>query len=140
SHSKFWASTVIFSVEDDAQNGPDHVDDQRTTYYVASPYARGGINHTRYSTVSVVRTIELLLGLKPLSLYDAKAHPMYEVFGNKPDLRPFSALKPTISLTAVNQKTAYGAAASAAMNFKDADANDPGVLNDILYHAARQRR
>ncbi|GAC1356272.1 MAG: hypothetical protein NVSMB31_16890 [Vulcanimicrobiaceae bacterium] len=140
SHSKFWASTVIFSVEDDAQNGPDHVDDQRTTYYIASPYARGGVNHTRYSTVSVVRTIELFLGLKPLSLYDAKAHPMYEAFANKPNVKPFTAIKPNLNLTEVNKKTAYGAAASAAMNFREADVNDPRVLNKILYHAAREKQ
>lgn len=140
SHSRFWKTTAIFSVEDDAQNGPDHVDDQRTTYYIASPYARGGSDHTRYSTASVVRTIDLILGLRPLSIYDARAQPMYRAFTSKPNFAPFIAQKPLIDITAVNKKTAFGAARSASMNFRDADANDPAALNAILYgdYAARR--
>lgn len=140
SHSRFWRSTAIFSVEDDAQNGPDHVDDQRTTYYIASPYARGGDDHSRYSTASVVRTIELILGLRPLSIYDAHAQPMYRAFTIKPNFAPFKVQRPLIDITAVNKKTAYGAARSAQMNFRDADANDPAALNEILYGDFATRR
>jgi len=140
SHSRFWRTTAVFSVEDDAQNGPDHVDDQRTTYYIASPYARGGVDHTRYSTESIVRTIELILGLRPLSIYDAHAQPMYGAFSAKANFTPFTVQKPLIDITAVNKKTAFGAARSASMNFHDADANDPAALNAILYgdYAARR--
>jgi YVTN family beta-propeller protein len=140
SHSRFWRSTAIFFVEDDAQNGPDHVDDQRTTYYIASPYARGGVDHTRYSTASVVRTIELILGLRPLSIYDAHAQPMYRAFTTKANFTSFTAQTPLIDITAVNKKTAFGAARSARMNFRDADANDPAALNEILYRDFQARR
>ncbi|MFN2529145.1 MAG: hypothetical protein ABR584_10570 [Candidatus Baltobacteraceae bacterium] len=140
SHSRFWRTTAVFAVEDDAQNGPDHVDDQRTTYYIASPYARGGPDHTRYSTASVVRTIGLILGLRPLSTYDAHAHPMYSAFTSKPHFTPFTVQKPLIDITALNKKTAFGAVRSASMNFRDADANDPAALDTILYgdYAARR--
>ncbi len=136
SHSKFWRSTAIFSVEDDAQNGPDHVDDQRSTYYLASPYARGGVNHTHYSTASVVRTIELILGLPALSTYDAAATPMYAAFSALANFAPYSAILPSIDLHAVNKRTAYGAQRSARMDFRHADAADAGQLHDILYHAS----
>ncbi|MDP9111088.1 MAG: alkaline phosphatase family protein, partial [Candidatus Eremiobacteraeota bacterium] len=140
SHSMFWKSTVIFSVEDDAQDGPDHVDDQRTTYYLATPYARGGVVHTQYSTASVVRTIEILLGLKPLSTYDGRAVPMYDAFAGKANLAPFSAIRPGIDLRGVNTKSAYGAAQSARMDFEHADAADPRALNAILYRSVREDR
>jgi len=140
SHSRFWKNTAIFSVEDDAQNGPDHVDDQRTTYYIASPYAQGGADHTRYTTASIVRTIGLILGLHPLSLYDQQAQPLFRAFTSKPNFMPFTVQKPLIDITAVNKKTAFGASRSASMNFHDADANDPATLYAILYgdYAARR--
>ena len=133
SHSKYWKSSLVLVTEDDAQNGPDHVDAQRTTSYIAGPYARGGTDHTRYSTASLVRTIELVLGLPPLSLYDAHAQPMYAAMRNTPDLRPFRAIKPSIDITARNTSTAYGAARSAKMDFTTEDRADPDTLNEILY-------
>lgn len=137
SHSPYWASTAIFSVEDDAQNGPDHVSNQRSTFYVASPYARGGVRHHHYSTASVVRTIELILGMQPLSIYDATAEPLYDVFGTVADARPYSVIAPRINTGEVNAKTAYGAQISAKLNFERPDAVDPRVLNDIIEHASR---
>ena len=130
---------MIFAIEDDAQNGPDHVDDQRTTFYVASPYAAPGVHHAHYTTSSVVHTIELLLGLPPMSIYDAVAPPLYDAFALEPDLRPFDALAPTTDVNAKNERTAYGAAASERMDFSRADAADPRVLNDILMHAGTPR-
>jgi YVTN family beta-propeller protein len=136
SHSPYWRSTAIFILEDDAQNGPDHVSDQRSTFYIASPYALGGVHHARYSTVSVVHTIELLLGLPPLSIYDQTARPMYGAFATHPvNAAPFVAVRPQIDLKAVNAKTAYGAAISAKLDFTRPDAVDPALLNDILAHA-----
>jgi YVTN family beta-propeller protein len=143
SHSKYWKSTAIFAIEDDSQNGPDHVDDQRTTFYLVSPYAAPGVHHAQYTTSSVVRTIELLLGLPPMNIYDRLAPPMYDGFALTPDLRPYTVLAPRIDVTAKNEKTAYGAAESARMDFHDADAADERVLNDILAHAtghAQQQR
>ena len=136
SHSRFWGSTVILSIEDDAQNGPDHVDDQRTTFYLASPYAAPGVHHAQYTTSSVMRTIELLLGLPPMTIYDALAPPMYDAFALRPDMRPYEAIAPQIDDAAKNSPHAYGAAASTRMDFHDADAVDPRVLNDILAHVA----
>jgi hypothetical protein len=136
SHSRYWASTAIFAIEDDSQNGPDHVDDQRTTFYLASPYAAPGVHHAHYTTSSVVRTMELLLGLPPMTIYDTLAPPMYDAFALQPDLRPYDAIEPTMDDTTENTPHAYGAAASMRMNFRDADAADPRVLNDILAHVA----
>jgi YVTN family beta-propeller protein len=139
SHSRYWKSTAIFILEDDAQNGPDHVSDQRSTFYIASPYARGGMQHGRYSTVSFVRTIELLLGLPPLSIYDQTAQPLYSAFATHAvNSAPYTAITPAIDLKQTNQKTAYGAALSAKLDFTHPDAVNPAVLNDIIAHAARK--
>ncbi len=136
SHSKYWPSTAIFAIEDDSQNGPDHVDDQRTTFYIASPYALPGTHHAHYSTSGVVRTIELLLGLPPMSIYDAVAPPLYDAFAVQPSLAPFDVIPTRIDDTAKNKQTAYGAARSARMDFSRADDVDDAALNDILAHAA----
>src|SRR5262249_26679421 len=88
SRSKFWNDTAIFVIEDDAQNGPDHVEAHRTVALVISPYARRGVvDSSLYSTTSMVRTIELILGLRPMSQFDAAALPMYASFQSKPDVR-----------------------------------------------------
>ena len=89
----------IFIIEDDAQDGPDHVDARRTTAYVVSPYIkRQTIDSTLYTTSSMLRTMELLLGLPPMSQYDAAANPMYASFGEKPDLTPFDHIKPQVDV------------------------------------------
>ncbi|HEV3152389.1 MAG TPA: beta-propeller fold lactonase family protein [Candidatus Baltobacteraceae bacterium] len=140
SHSKYWRSTAIFILEDDAQDGPDHVSDQRSTFYVASPYAKGGVRHLHYSTSSFVRSMEILLGLQPLSIYDATARPLYDAFSATPaNAAPFTALRPQTSMTAVNQRTAYGADRSARMDFSRPDAANERALNDILAHNSNNR-
>jgi DNA-binding beta-propeller fold protein YncE len=131
-HSKVWSTSVMFVIEDDAQDGPDHVSDQRTTLFVVSPYARTGLRHEHYATVSVLRTIEMMLGMRPLSTYDAMALPMFSAFTPVPNLRPFSTLAPEVSLSQRNARTAYGSAISARLNFSVPDAAPDGVLNDIL--------
>jgi hypothetical protein len=133
SHSAIWPETAIFIVEDDSQDGPDHVDAHRSVALVASPYAkRGGIAvHTRYDQVSLIRTIELITGLKPLSLFDAVATPMYDVFTATPDPTPYSAITPTQSLTALNVAATASAAMSAAMPWDQLDAV-PQRLSDII--------
>lgn len=133
SHSTVWASSVMFAIEDDAQDGADHVGDQRTTLYVISPYARNGVHHEHYTTVSVLRTIEIMLGIQPLSIYDAMAVPMYGAFGS-PDMRPYTAIAPRIDITQKNLKTAYGGALSDRLDFSRPDATPAGVLEDILAH------
>ena len=139
SHSRYWKSTAIFILEDDAQNGPDHVSDQRSTFYIASPYARGGVQHGHYSTVSFIHTIELLLGIRPLSIYDQTARPLYDAFSTRAvNAAPFTALAPRIRLNATNAKTAYDAAVSAKLDFTHPDAVNPALLNDIIAHAVRK--
>jgi len=84
SHSRYWPNTAIFIIEDDGQDGPDHVDARRTIGLVLSPYVkRGVVDSTLYSTSSMVRSIELLLGMPPMSQYDAAAMPMYASFGTE---------------------------------------------------------
>lgn len=134
SHSPIWKSSVIFIIEDDAQDGPDHVSDQRTTLFVVSPYARGGVQHGHYSTVSVLRTMEILLGLAPLSTYDAMAMPLDGAFSPTAMQQPYSVLSPRIDVNAKNGKLAYGSALSAKLDLSRADASPPGVLRDILAH------
>jgi YVTN family beta-propeller protein len=140
SHAPDWASTAIFVIEDDAQNGPDHVDEQRAPFYLASPYAAGRLQHAAYTQASVLRTIEILLGLPPMSAYDAGAMPLTAAFTATPNLAPFDALPAQVDLTAKNGSTAYRAADSARLDLAHADAADPAILNDILWHAARGAR
>lgn len=138
SKSKFWPQTAIFVVEDDAQNGSDHVDAHRTIAYAISPYIkRGSVDSTLYSTSSMLRTMELILGLKPMSQFDAAAMPMFACFQSKPDPRPYEAREVTVDLDATNAKTAYGAEASAKMNFAKEDAADDLLLNEIIWRNLR---
>ncbi len=98
--SKFWPEFAIFVIEDDAQNGPDHVDAHRTVGLVVSPYTRRkALDSSQYSTVSMLRTIELILGLPPLSQFDAAARPMFASFTDKPDLTPYHAEPPRSTST-----------------------------------------
>jgi YVTN family beta-propeller protein len=138
SHSRYWKETAIFVVEDDAQDGPDHVDARRSTAYVISPYVRRkSVNHTMYTTSSILRTMELLLGLRPMSQYDAAATPMYDIFGNEADLQGFSHLEPLVDIEERNTATAYGAADSAAMDFSEVDRIPMHRLNEIIWKSIR---
>lgn len=134
SHSAVWNSSAIFMTEDDAQDGSDHVSDQRTTCFVMSPYSRGGLEHAHYSTVSIVRTMEIILGLKPLSVYDATAVPLDAAFTAQPNMQPFEVISPKVSLTERNKPTAYGAKVSSELDFTHPDAIGGKVLLHILAH------
>jgi len=136
--SRAWPSFAIFIIEDDAQNGPDHVDSHRTAGLVISPYVkRGAVDSEMYSTVSMLRTVELLLGLPPMTQHDAAAAPMVNSFMAKPDLSSFTAVPPRIDLMAKNPPQGYGAAASARMDFSDYDRIDEDTLNRILWHSIK---
>ena len=138
SHSKFWAQTAIFVVEDDAQNGPDHVDAHRTIAYVISPFVkRGSVDSTMYSTVSMLRTMELILGLKPMSQFDATAMPMFRCFQAKPDLRPYQAVPVTLDLNERNLATAWGSKLSEKMDFTKEDVADDLLLNEVVWRSVR---
>jgi Phosphoesterase family len=143
SHSKYWASTAIFVTEDDAQNGPDHVDAHRTVGFVISPYTaqpRPTADHTLYDTASMIRTIELILGMQPMSQYDAAAVPMWRLFHPKANLTPYTAALETTSTTALNGPDAYGVYASDHMDFAEEDHAPMNALNRILWHAVRGAR
>ncbi len=138
SKSRFWKESAIFVLEDDAQNGPDHVDAHRSVLLVASPYTRrGALDSTLYTTSGVLRTIELILGLEPLSQYDASATPMYAAFQTTPDARPFTALAPRVSLEEKNRPDAWGADASLRMNLEEADRAPDLLLNEIVWRSVR---
>jgi hypothetical protein len=152
SHSPFWKSMAILVVEDDAQNGVDHIDGHRTVALVASPYARRGvIDPTFYAFPSMLKTIELMLGLPALTLFDLVAPDMHASFigpDEAPNLTPYTALVPQQSLLEINQPVGsitgphaperrQAARASARMNFSDPDAAPTERLNRILWHDAR---
>jgi hypothetical protein len=138
SRSRFWPHTCIFSVEDDAQNGPDHIDAHRTIAYVISPWARhGAVDSTLYSTSSMLRTIELILGLEPMSQFDAAAMPMLASFQKTPVAEPYRCLPANVPLDELNAATAWGATESLAMDFTVEDRADDLKLNDIVWRSVR---
>jgi len=138
SRSKFWAQTAIFVVEDDAQNGPDHIDAHRTVALVISPYVRRGhVDSSLYSTSSMLRTMELILGLKPMSQFDAAALPMFASFQKEPDGKPFTVRPAQVDLDARNSKVAWGAEESSKMDFAKEDAADDLLLNEIVWRSVR---
>lgn len=138
SHSKFWPQLAIFVVEDDAQNGPDHVDAHRTVALVVSPYCRRGVvDSSMYSTASMLRTMELILGLEPMSQFDAAARPMYASFQAEPDLTPYVHRPANVDLSALNPADGWGAALSATLDFSKEDRADDLLLNELVWKSVR---
>ena len=138
SNSVYWKDSAIFVLEDDAQAGPDHVDSHRSVLLVASPFAKRGVaDHSFYSTSSVLRTIELILGLAPMSQYDAAAPPLYNAFQGTPNLAPYRMSMPIPALDEKNLPLAFGSAQSLAMDFSDADRTPELLLNDIVWRSIR---
>jgi len=144
--SRFWKDTVIFGIEDDPQDGWDHVSGYRTTAYIISPYTkRGQVIKTRYNTVSMLRTIEQILGLPPMNQFDAAAEPMADCFTETPDFTLFKAVPNRVPLDEMNppkKKIAdpllrRQAALSARLNFKRVDACPEDILNRILWHSVK---
>src|SRR5205814_1492190 len=117
SKSRVWKDAAIFIVEDDAQNGPDHVDAHRSLALVISPFSRRRVvDSTMYTTSGILRTMELILGVPPMSQYDGAATPMYNAFQATPVLAPFVHLPPRVSIDEKNEALAWGAEASLEMN------------------------
>ena len=144
SRSKFWKDTCVFVIEDDPQNGWDHVSGYRTTAYVISPYTRrGAVVHTQYNTTSLLRTMELMLGLPPMNQLDATATPMFDCFTNTPDFTAFDAVTNQVPLDEMNpppkkiadaqlRRDAY---VSARLPLEKADHCNEYVLNRIVWRA-----
>lgn len=138
SKSKFWKNMAIFVVEDDAQNGSDHVDAHRTVALAVSPYIkRRSVDSTLYTTASMLRTMELCLGLDPMSQFDAAATPMYRAFQGKPDLTPYECRSVTGDMNAKNDRLAWGAEKSARFNLAKEDQADDLEFNEIIWKAVK---
>ena len=139
SKSPIWKETAIFIVEDDAQNGPDHVDAHRTTAYVAGGFVkRGYVDHTMYSTSSMLRTIELILGLQPMSQFDAAATPMWRSFTATPTLTPFKARPSNIDLDARNPNNRSALALkSLSFDFTKEDAAPDLEFSEVIWKAVK---
>jgi YVTN family beta-propeller protein len=143
SESPYWQDTAIFIVEDDAQDGPDHVDAHRAPALVISAYNRpGAYVHTFHNTVSFIRTMEILLGLSPMNQLDAHATPL-DIFREQADLRPFKAILPDVALDnlvtppARDAATAYWMRRTGEQNLAFADMADARVLNEIIWFSVR---
>jgi YVTN family beta-propeller protein len=138
SRGKFWKDTAIFVIEDDAQNGSDHVDAHRTVALVISPHTKHQfVDSSMYSTASMLRTMELILGLKPMTQFDAAALPMYESFQPRADLAGYQHRPANVDLNEVNGPNAPLGEVSATLDLSREDAADDLVLNEIIWKAVR---
>ena len=138
SKSKIWKESAIFILEDDAQNGSDHVDAHRSTAYVVSPYTkRKTLIHDMYSTSSMLRTMELILGIKPMSQYDAAAPSMWNCFKATPDFTPFEHKEAQVDLNSKNIVDNNSAKQSALFNLVDADAAPDLEFNQVIWKTVR---
>lgn len=140
SQSPFWKSTAVFVLEDDAQNGPDHVDSHRSPFLVISPYAGGGVVHRFANTTDVLRTIEELLGLQSLSQFDHFGQPLREIWQRDPDLRPYAALTPAVSLDEVNRPNTRDARQSEQLDLRFEDQANEALFNRILWRTIKGDR
>ena len=138
SNSPIWQESAVFVVEDDAQNGADHVDAHRSTAYVVSPYLkRNFVDHTMYSTSSMLRTMELILGLPPMSQYDAAAVPMWRAFTNTPDFTPFKSLESNIDINEKNIAVNELSKQSEYFNLAKLDAVPERAFNEVLWKSIK---
>jgi len=136
--SRFWREMAIFVIEDDAQNGPDHVDAHRTVGFVISPWCkRGFVDSTLYTTASMVRTMELILGLPPLTQYDAGATPMFNCFRKTAKVTAYNLLTPKVDLYAKNTERSPFAMESQRMDWSEYDRIPEDELNRILWFVTK---
>jgi phospholipase C len=138
SNSSVWKESVVFILEDDAQNGPDHVDAHRSPAYVAGGYVkRNFVDHSMYTTSSVIHTIEMILGMPPMTQYDAAAQTMWRCFSNQPDTAPFKLLPCRVNLGERNPDGTKLAALSKGLNFSKEDIIDDQLMNVITWKAVK---
>jgi hypothetical protein len=134
SKSKFWMETAIFVLEDDAQNGPDHVDAHRSVCLVISPFIKKhDVNHTLYTTASVLRTMELILGLPPMSQYDAAATPMFNAFTTLADTICYMAEEPRWDLNERNKDGSFGETFMQKFDMKKEDDVPDREFSEIIW-------
>ena len=138
SKSPIWKETAVFIIEDDAQNGPDHVDAHRSPAYIAGGFVkRKFIDHTMYSTSSMLRTIELILGLPPMSQYDAAAEPMWRCFTTNADLSPYQSVSAYVDLNEKNTKNTHSARLSQTLDFSKEDRIPDLVFSEVIWKAVK---
>lgn len=138
SKSKIWNECLILIIEDDAQNGPDHVDAHRTTAYLAGGFVKSGyVDHTAYTTTSFLRTIELILGLPPMSQYDAAAVPVWRSLNNTSGHAPFTARPSLIDLRLKNTAENLWQQKSEKFNFTNEDMVNDADFNEIIWKAVK---
>jgi YVTN family beta-propeller protein len=137
SNSPYWKDTVIFVLEDDAQDGPDHVDSHRSVLLTISAYNKGNTIHRFVNTTDVFATMEEILGLAPLSQFDFYGKPLREIFSDKPNLKPYVAVKPEQSLDEMNPPNTKNAKASAKLDLDEVDKADMNLFNQILWSAIK---
>lgn len=138
SKSKIWNETVIFVIEDDAQNGPDHVDAHRSILLAVSPYTkRNHVDNNMYTTASVLRTMELILGLSPMSQYDAAAKPLFRSFTVQKDLTPYLHVANSYPLNEKNTKNNKLAKLSAQFDLEREDAADDIAFNEVIWKTVK---
>jgi YVTN family beta-propeller protein len=138
SKSRFWSTTAIFVLEDDAQNGPDHVDSHRSPAFLISPFVKHkAVDSSMYNTASMLRTMELMLGLRPMTQFDAAARPMSAAFQATADPEPYVAEKPRVPLDDRNPLHTASAERSSHLDFSQEDRADADELNDILWLAIK---
>ena len=137
SNTRFWKNSVVFVLEDDSQNGSDHVDSHRSPLLVISPYSAGGVYHSFANTTDVLATIEELLGLGRLSQFDHYGRALRTIWRDRPDARPYVALKPSVSLEDRNPSTGIGARESRKLALDKEDEADEELFNRILWRAIK---
>ncbi|GAB3909981.1 hypothetical protein GCM10028803_48790 [Larkinella knui] len=138
SQSPIWNESVVFILEDDAQNGPDHVDAHRSIAFVAGGFVkRGFVDHTMYSTSGMLRTMELILGLKPMSQYDAAATPMWRCFDKKANATPFKAREAGTDITQKNVAVNKNSRRSMQFDLTKPDAIDDLIFSEIVWQTVR---
>jgi len=138
SHSPIWNESVVFIVEDDAQNGPDHVDAHRSTTFVAGGFVKQGfVDHTMYSTSSVLRSIELILGLPPMSQYDAAAEPMWRCFNATATHPPFQSVANLVDLNLKNTEQSKFSRLSEKFDLSKEDRINDALFNEVIWAAIK---
>ncbi len=138
STSPFWEKSIILVLEDDAQNGSDHVDAHRSTLMVVSPYVKKHfVDHSLYSTSSVLKTIELILGLKPMTQFDLSSTPVLHSITDNADFTSYKAEQPLIDIESTNTAAAYGSKRSAEFNFASEDDIPDVELNEIIWKSIK---
>jgi hypothetical protein len=140
SHSRFWPHSVIFVLEDDAQDGPDHVDAHRSVLLVVSPFThRHTVEHTHFQTASALKTMEQILGMSSLTYFDDRAQSLLPEFDSQSALEPYKALVPDISLNEMNRADAPGAKESARWDFAHPDRAPEAELNRVIWQSIHGR-